>query len=330
MYHVKQSSDGWLLFVLSEAGSQGAGRVRVWRALKTLGPAILRDGVYLLPGRPALERALSEQLNEVKRNGGQAFVFRLEPSDDEPSFRKFFDRTVEFATLVTALRRFATAEVSALSEAEARRALRALQRDYNALAATDYFPDRAQVEAQTALAGANTAFERRFSPGEPQPAQREIVRLDRNDFQGRLWATREHLWVDRVASAWLIRRFIDPQAQFRWLSDLRDCPAEAIGFDFDGASFTHIGDYVTFEVLLHSFGLGDDPGLALLGEMVRSLDVAGAHRGAEASGFEALMTGARAQCATDDELLDALFRPLSFLYAASTRRATDAPIDHAN
>ena len=74
----------------------------------------------------------------------------------------------------------------------------------------------------------------------------------------------ERLWVDRVASAWLIRRFIDPEARFRWLAKPSDCPKSALGFDFDGATFTHVGERVTFETLMASFGLDDDAALARL------------------------------------------------------------------
>ena len=75
---------------------------------------------------------------------------------------------------------------------------------------------------------------------------------------GSVWATRQRVWVDRVASAWLIRRFIDPDARFLWLTTPQDCPADAIGFDFDGAAFTHTGHRVTFEVFVASFDLGAD------------------------------------------------------------------------
>ncbi|MCI0433317.1 MAG: chromate resistance protein, partial [Gemmatimonadetes bacterium] len=151
------------------------------------------------------------------------------------------------------------------------------------------------------------------APDEPHAADRAIRRLHRKDFQGRTWATRRHLWVDRAASAWLIRRFIDPKARFLWLAKPAACPKTALGFDFDGATFTHVGERVTFEVLLASFGL-DDPALARLGELVHTLDVGGVPV-PEASGFEALMTGARQGAADDDALLEVMSHTLDSLYA---------------
>lgn len=317
--------DKWTLFLLTEAGADASGRVRVWRALKTLGPAVLRDGVYLLPARPELETALAERCADVKRAGGQAYVFVFEASlDDEPVLRQHFDRSPEFGTLVDGLRRFALDDVPRLGETEARRALLALQREYRSLAATDYFPDRAQDEAKAALSFAEASFAQRFAVGEPHAEHRDISRLDSANYQHRVWATRERLWVDRVASAWLIRKFIDPYATFRWLADIRDCPADALGFDFDGATFTHIGELVTFEVLLHAFDLATNSALARLAAMVHALDLVGTTYSPEAGGFEALLTGAREQTATDDDLVDAVFPMLDLLYAGFGRERTGA------
>ena len=135
------------------------------------------------------------------------------------------------------------------------------------------------------------------------------------DYQARRWATRKHLWVDRMASAWLIGRFIDPQATFLWLDSPADCPADAIGFDFDEATFTHVGDRVTFETLLNSFGLEEDKALARLADLVHYLDVGGA-RVAEAAGVETLLAGARQSCPNDDALLDEARKTFDFLYTA--------------
>ena len=126
---------------------------------------------------------------------------------------------------------------------------------------------------QGALADAEAALNARFSPNEPRPAHRKIPRRDLKDFLGRSWATRQHMWIDRVCSAWLIRRFVDPKAKFVWLERVEDKPKRAIGFDFDGAEFTHVDSKVTFEVLLTSFGLESDVGLARMGLLVHFLDV---------------------------------------------------------
>src|SRR5439155_1361286 len=84
------------------------------------------------------------------------------------------------------------------------------------------------------------ALKASFSPDEPHAAKGIIPKRQKAQYRGRTWATRARPWIDRVASAWLIRRFIDPRARFRWLRKPTDCPKTALGFDFDGAEFTHI------------------------------------------------------------------------------------------
>jgi len=158
------------------------------------------------------------------------------------------------------------------------------------------------------------AIDARFSPQEPSRAAGNVPRRKRRDFHGALWATRRRLWVDRAASAWLIRRFIDPQARFEWLAKPADCPDEAHGFDFDGAEFTHVEDRVTFEVLLTAFSLDGDPGLDGLARLVHYLDVGGGKPVLEAAGFEAVLTGLRDSCADDDALLVAVTPVLDALY----------------
>ena len=171
--------------------------------------------------------------------------------------------------------------------------------------ARDFFAGEPRKQVESAMANAEAALNARFAPDEPRASHRKLRQRDRDEYRGRTWATREHLWIDRVASAWLIRRFIDPEAKFLWLKKPKHCPKRALGFDFDGAEFTHVDSKVTFEVLLASFGLEHDPGLARLGAMVHHLDVGGIPT-AEGPGFATIMAGARALQQDDDALLKAM------------------------
>jgi hypothetical protein len=141
-----------------------------------------------------------------------------------------------------------------------------------------------------------------------------IARLDASSYQGRTWATRRRPWVDRVASAWLIQRFIDRDARFQWLSQPSDCPKGALGFDFDGAAFTHVGERVTFETLMASFDLEQDAALMRVAALVHQLDVGG-EPVAEAAGFEAVLAGAHQRLDEDDALLAEMSKMLDSLYA---------------
>jgi hypothetical protein len=187
----------------------------------------------------------------------------------------------------------------------------------------DFFPGEASVEADAAWIDFHARIERVLSPDEPHEATGGIPRLDPAEHQGRTWATRQRLWVDRVASAWLIRRFIDLDAKFRWLARPSDCPKKALGFDFDGAAFTHVGDRVTFETLMASFGLEEDAALVRLGALVHHLDVGG-EPVPEARGFEAVMAGARERLTDDDALLAEMSHVLDSLYAHFGREAARA------
>jgi len=144
-------------------------------------------------------------------------------------------------------------------------------------------------------------LERALSPHEPSAAAGAIPRLDAAAYQRRTWATRARPWVDRLASAWLISRFIDREARILWLASPAACPADALGFDFDGAAFSHVGERVTFETLLASFGLEADAALLQLGRIVHALDVGGV--AAEAAGLERLLRGMRARLGDDDDAL---------------------------
>jgi hypothetical protein len=154
---------------------------------------------------------------------------------------------------------------------------------------------------------------RTFSPDEPSAVDATVKRLARKDFQHRRWATRRRLWVDRVASAWLIRRFIDDHPTFVWLDDPKGRPKDTVGFDFDDAEFTHVNHLTTFEVLVLSFDLDEDRALARIGAMVQYLDVGGAPT-PEAAGFEAILSGLRDRAADDDALLEGASAVLDALY----------------
>jgi hypothetical protein len=305
----------WLLLVLSLPTQSATGRMRIWRALKALGCAALRDGAYLLPSSPEHQSELRELADECVREGGSAWVLGASPAsvDDADAYPALFNRSKDYAALVKSWKK-AALTLSTLGTVELTRLQKKLRRDYDALRAIDFFPCEASVEAEAAWGDFNGRLERLLSPDEPHDTEGQLPRLNPSEYQGRAWATRKRLWVDRVASAWLIRRFIDRDARFQWLAKPSDCPRKALGFDFDGATFSHVGDRVTFETLMASFGLEEDPALVRLGAMVHSLDVGG-EPVPEATGFEAVLTGARERLADDDALLAEIGTTLDSLYA---------------
>jgi hypothetical protein len=276
--------------------------MRVWRNLRGLGCATLRDGVYVLPESPQNATALEQVAADVRSAQGTAEIFLLGAREEAQRLRlvALFDRHEEYAVLLSSIR------AADVGDAKARRALR---RDFSALSAIDFYPGEARRQTEEAL----TALEAQAN-GEPASVAGRIRRLASADFQGRTWATRKKLWVDRMASSWLIARFIDRAAHFVWLTDPKRCPKKALGFDFDGAAFSHVGGLVTFEVLAASFGLDTDPALARIAAIVHFLDVGGIPA-PEAAGIEAVLAGARVTARNDDELLLDAGRLFDNLYA---------------
>jgi hypothetical protein len=312
----------WQLLVLTLPTPSAAARMRVWRALKAQGAVALRDGAYLLPAGDGREAALLEIADDCLREGGAAWLVDARPrsADDELAWRALFDRSADYAELRKSWKD-ANRGLARLEPAELARLQRRSQREFDALRAIDFFPGDASAETQAAFAEFTRRIEAQLSPGEPHGAEGPIPRLDKKAYRGRTWATRRRLWVDRVASAWLIRRFIDPHARFVWLASPADCPKDALGFDFDGATFTHVGDRVSFETLMASFGLEEDPALVRLAAVVHLLDVGG-EPVAEAAGLEAVMAGARDRFDDDDALLAEMTGVLDSLYAHFRRAAS--------
>jgi len=278
-------------------------RMRVWRSVKALGCATLRDGVYLLPDSADSAAVLDEVAGQAVAAGGSGEIYRLSGCDEarEDALRALFDRGEEYANIAGDIKDLGRIQAS-LDGAVAARKLQALVRRFEQVIRIDFFPGEAQRQTLSLLDDLRDTLIRRMAPDEPTARQADIPRRARADYQGRIWATRARPWVDRLATAWLIRRFIDPKARIVWLASPRDCQADWLGFDFDGATFSHVGARVTFETLLASFGLEAEPALLRLGELVHCLD-AGGLPVPEAPGIEALLAGLRASEPDDDVLL---------------------------
>ena len=212
---------------------------------------------------------------------------------------------------------------AALARIGARRSqtsVRRLQRAFERLAQIDFYPGQAKRQAAEAIEELESALEAARMGGEPHPSSKRLRPVDGNRYRRRVWATRKNPWVDRLASAWLIRRFIDREARFAWLEHPRERPKRAVGFDFDGAEFTHVDNRVTFEVLLASFGLDGDAALSAIGAAVHFLDVGGIPV-ADAKGLETVLKGAREKARSDDALAAEAMRILDHFYSAYTRKS---------
>ncbi len=319
------STPSWLLLIVSLPSGSATARMRIWRALKAAGCGALRDGAYLLPHDEARHVLLAALAAETEREGGSAWLMTVLPdaAGEQAAYRALFDREQDYAALLEVFAQ-TTPALAALGPQEASRMLRKLRKEFDAVKAIDYFPGAASARAETAWLEFQQLAQA-LGQREPLAIQGTIALLDRAGYQARVWATRRRPWVDRIASAWLVKRFIDPAAQFLWLEAPPQCPGHALGFDFDGADFTHVGERVTFEVLAASFDLDHDTALQRLGLLVRSLDVGGVFV-PEAAGFEAMLKGASQRIANDDQLLAEVSPILDSLYAHFSATSQGDPV----
>ena len=295
-----------ITLILSLPTENATVRMRAWRMLKASGAAVLRDGVYLLPERESCRETMTSVATAVLSSGGTAYVMRVEEPDGA-NFRALFDHDKDYLALLADAARIRAA-LSADSAPTLLKQTRKLRKAYLSLTEIDFFPSAAQQQTAATLQDLDLLVARVMAPDEPHPVNGTIARRLASEYQGRIWATRQRPWVDRLACAWLIRRFIDPQASLLWLSSPADCPAEVLGFDFDGATFSHTGNRVSFEVLQASFAL-EQPALNRLGALVHYLDVGG-WPPPEALGVETVLAGLRATINDDHQLVtaaDAIF-----------------------
>ena len=293
--------NNWLALILGLPTANATERMRAWRALKASGAAVLRDGAYLLPDTGACRAALAAVERDILAINGTAFVLPVVDPHGE-RFAGLFDRNEDYSKLRTEIEE-CRGQLTAENALATTKQIRKLRKAYDQLASIDYFPGKPKQQIDAALQELETAVSRALSTDEPHSRDLPITVLSLSDYQGRVWATRKRPWVDRLACAWLIRRFIDPKAQILWLDHPQDCPVDALGFDFDDATFSHIGNRVTFETLQASFEL-QAPGLNRIAALVHYLDIGGIQP-VEAAGIERVLAGLRETITHDDHLLAA-------------------------
>ena len=300
-------------------------RMRVWRALKDCGCAVLRDGVYVVPAPSAAAAILAGVERDIRASGGFAMraALKLDDGDYRAHVLGLFDRSAEYGALLDQIRQ-TRAALRRLGPRKAQTSVARLERRLARIVALDYFPGAGKTQTTDAFSSLQRDYRAAYGRGEPRISRRRLKSADLGRYQSRTWATRKDPWVDRLASAWLIRRFIDPKARFAWLARPSDLPRRAIGFDYDGAEFTHVGNRVTFEVLMETFGLEKDGALAAIGASVHFLDVGGSSA-PDAKGLETVLKGVKEKAADDDAMLAEAMRIFDHFYSAYAERRTPSP-----
>ncbi len=300
----------WLLCLASMPADDPASRMRVLRTLESLGATVLREGAYLLPESEDNRHSLQTLADYIIKSHGAAHVLRVSPASpaQHESFARLFDRSARYEDLIKTVESlrigFGHSDPSAIA-----RVLHKQRREFEAIAALDFVPTGARERAQASLAAAEEEVRRLLFPA-PSAGIGAGEKL-----LGRTWATRKPLWADRLACAWLIRRFVDPEAKLAWLEKSEAPPPEAIGFGFEGAHFTNSEDRVTYEQMLARLDLGGNPALAKIGSIVHFLEIRGTTV-PEAAGVQTLLQGALRRSPNEGDLLGEVEKTFDLLYEA--------------
>ena len=265
--------DAWLLLIVSLPPHPSSLRVRAWRRLRALGAVALKNSVYLLPFTPENYEHFQWLTQEIQKDGGEATLLKVDrienikPADvirlfQEARNRDYRHLAERYRKLLRGLDRKAPGPAGPQREEELARLARELER----LREIDFFDAPGYEEVKRLR---ETIEMRLHPPSAGAPSPHAEIPLD--SLKGRRWVTRPRPHVDRIASAWLIKRFIDPEAQFLFAPP-DELPADAIPFDALGAEFGHQGEDCTFETLLKRFGLRERR-LAHLAEIVHEVDL---------------------------------------------------------
>jgi hypothetical protein len=269
----------WLLLIHQLPPKPAYFRVKIWRRLQGIGAISLKNSVYVLPAGAQAREDFQWLLREIERGGGEGVICdsRIADGMSDQEVRGLFDATrdADYARIGDALRKLAAAAkrpgTIRRKDAPALRVQVAkLRRHLAELSAIDFFGATGRLTAEALL----TEVEKQVA--KPSAARREetdIVRKVPGDLTGRVWVTRRDVHVDRIACAWLIRRFIDPEAGFKFVAarSYRAQPGE-LRFDMFQAEFTHEGDRCTFEVMLQRIG-SHDAALRAVAEIVHDIDL---------------------------------------------------------
>jgi hypothetical protein len=291
----------WLVLLHQLPARPPYARVKIWRRLQALGAVPLKNAVHVLPLGNENEVAFRDLLEEIIASGGEATLLRarliLGQSDGE--VRALFDsaRDADYDEIAQAARLlFETGPASGPDIAK-------LQRRFAEVEQLDFFGAHGRQEAEAALAELDRQRYVHPDVSRQQPAPA----LDPGSLIGKTWVTRRGVHVDRIACAWLIRRFIDPDASFRFVDAKSHQPAESeLRFDMSDAEFTHEEDRCSFETILLRAGLTQDTGLVAIGEIIHELDIAdGKFSRPETAGVAAMLSGV---CASTDDDLERIAR----------------------
>ena len=301
---VRATNAAWLLLTFTLPTKRASQRVEVWRRLQRYGTVPLGNSGYLLPSDASNEERFQWLATAIRKYGGDASVVRVESIDNlsTPKLKSQFSeaRNREYQDLIRQIQ-----TIRATSERKDEARLSRLRNRFQEIVNVDFFDSplqervRALLEEASSLRSAKAGVRAKINP---------------KDYKNRMWVTRPRPGVDRCASAWLIRQFIDKKAQFTFAPE-DQVPVQAVPFDmFHEAGFGHRGGGCTFETLEKEFRIRD-PRVMVIGQMIHDADLLDDRFGRkEGYGVDEILKGWAQQGLADEELLERGMELIEGLY----------------
>lgn len=292
---VRRTSISWLLLTFTLPTKRASQRVEIWRKLQRYGTVPLGNSGYLLPSNPVNEERFQWLATAIRKYGGDASIVRVQSIDNISTpqlIGRFADaRAREYQELIHQLEEFSAMP----RQKQAPGRLSRLRSRFQEIVEVDFFHSPLQKRVGELLAKADA--------GRVKAPISEMRKIDPQDYKNRVWVTRPRPGVDRCASAWLIRRFIDSKARFVFASE-EQVPRGAVPFDmFHETGFGHRGDNCTFETLQKDFRIRDRR-VKVISEMIHDADLADDKFGRkEGYGVDEVLKGWARQGISDQELL---------------------------
>jgi hypothetical protein len=300
----------WLLLLLRLPATHKTERVSVWRKLKKSGAIQIKTSTYLLPDNPPQYEYFQWLAQQIRDFGGDATLVRVQEIEGMPNQKliALFNRArdEEYGAIKTALQRFLTRGRKTDPEASAVE-LERLTRQFRAIRDIDFFQSPRGQDVEMLL---------RRAEGTPK---KTLVRLEAKNYRGKTWLTRPRPEIDRVGSAWLIRRLIDPRAKFVFAATVPS-NREILPFDMVDVEFSHHGDCCTFETLIRRFGI-EDRAIRKIAEMIHDADLEDEKfQRSECIGIDRVLKGWAKEGLPDEEILRRGFECFDALYSFLQKR----------
>ncbi len=324
----KAPAQEWLLIFYSVPSHPVSARMKIWRKLAKAGAVQLKGAVYILPANDEHEELFQWIIGEVKSLGGDGAFVRTPVIETipDPDVRALFNsqRDAEYRELDKSLdgleRKVQSSRKSAVAgvRESVSGTLASVRKSFEEISGRDFFNSPGGKETVKRMRSLEAALKGLQEPDTTKPAP--LTRKDLKAFRRKIWVTRKRPFIDRMASAWLIRRFVDTEAKFRFVADANAAaiaPGE-VAFDMQGGEFTHHGDLCTFEVMVRSFGI-KDKAVRKIAEIVHDLDLKDDRYGnAAGSGIEEVLTGIRKTVRDDADMLEKGMAVFEMMYQSRT------------